>query len=406
MQKRLIPEVLAPAGNLEKLKTAINYGANAVYAAGQNFSLRSAADNFTNSELIEGVNFAHNKNAKIYVVLNSLLHDKEIVQLPEFVKFLHAISVDGVIVSDLGVLSVVQRKFNLPIHLSTQASCLNISSALLYKEIGVKRLILGREVSIKEAGEIKRATGLEVELFVHGSMCMAYSGNCVISNYTKGRDSNRGGCAHSCRFSYDLRFKNHEQSKAQNCHFMSSKDLMGLDLLPQFVEHEIDSIKIEGRMKSSLYTATTTKAYSQALRELVQNGQFSSQVLESSRDLLSKIVHRDYTQASLLKKAGPETLLNEISQNENQVQEYPLLGNVLEVKAGEYLVLQMRNNLDLGENIEILAFDGPVKKIKIKSMTNFSGEQILQVKPNMLVKLPFVDAVMAGNIVRKEVNLC
>ena len=219
-----VPELLSPAGSLEKLKVSISYGADAVYCGGQKFGLRSAADNLTYQELEEGVNFAHEKNAKVFVVLNSFLHDQDLEELPSFVRFLEEVGVDAVIVSDLGVVRTVRSVSKIPIHLSTQASCLNIQSALFWKKMGVQRIVLGREVSLEEASQIKKETGLEIELFIHGSMCMAYSGNCVISNYTSGRDSNRGGCAHSCRFEYTLEGKEDSGNKKElKSFFMSSK---------------------------------------------------------------------------------------------------------------------------------------------------------------------------------------
>ena len=225
-----IPELLAPAGSLEKLKVASLYGADAVYLGGQKFGLRAASDNFTFSELIEGVEFAHSNGTLVYVVLNGFLHDQDIEDLGEFVSFLEEIKVDAVICSDLGVVEFVSQNSNLTIHLSTQASCLNSYSGKLWKKMGVKRLILGRECSIEDGAKIKKETGLEVEMFIHGAMCMAYSGNCVISNYTAGRDSNRGGCAHSCRFEYSLDVSKYDtkSTEGKKSFFMSSKDLNGI----------------------------------------------------------------------------------------------------------------------------------------------------------------------------------
>ena len=175
-------ELLAPAGNLNKLKIAVLYGADAVYLAGPKYGLRGASDNFSDTELCEGIQFAHQNNCKTYVTLNAFLHDKELEELPEYVNFLEQSKVDAVIVSDLGVMTVVQQHSKLPVHLSTQASCLNIHAAKAWKRLGAKRLVLGREVSLEEAGKIRKASGIEVELFVHGAMCTAYSGNCTISN--------------------------------------------------------------------------------------------------------------------------------------------------------------------------------------------------------------------------------
>ena len=257
-----LPELLAPAGSLEKLKTAVLYGADAVYFAGQEFGLRAAADNFTLDEIREGVEFAHSRGAKTYVVLNGFLHDSDLENLPAFVRFLKDVGVDAVIVSDPGVAMVVREHGPIPLHVSTQASVMNTYGALAWKELGAVRVVLGREVSIREAGRIQREAGIEIELFVHGAMCMAYSGHCVISNFTQGRDSNRGGCAHSCRFSYDVKF---ESGQHESSFVMSSKDLEGLMALPQFVEEGIVSLKIEGRMKGPLYAATTTRVYRAAL---------------------------------------------------------------------------------------------------------------------------------------------
>ncbi len=240
-----VPELLAPAGSLDKLKVAIDYGADAVYLAGLKFGLRSAAENFTTQELEEGVKYAHERGAKTYVVINGFLHDEDLAELPEFVKLLEELGVDAIIASDLGVIQTIKKHSSTPIHLSTQASCLNVSSAKFWKKQGVERVVLGREVSIKEAGKIKREAGVEVEMFVHGSMCMAYSGNCVISNFTQGRDSNRGGCAHSCRFEYSLKFENEEEKR--RAYFMSSKDLNGLAHLEEFIKEGIDSIKGGGK---------------------------------------------------------------------------------------------------------------------------------------------------------------
>lgn len=243
-------ELLAPAGNFEKLRVALLYGADAVYCAGLEFGLRSGADNFSDHELTQAVAYVHERGRKIYVTLNAFLHDNDLVRLPEFVRFLEDITVDAVIVSDLGVMSVIQKHSRIPIHLSTQASCLNSWSARFWKQMGATRVILGREVSIAEAESIGREVGIEVELFIHGAMCSAYSGHCVISNYTAGRDSNRGGCVQSCRMPYEVVSNNEVvnlQTPVPAQTLLSSKDLRGLRLLPKFLESGIASAKKIGR---------------------------------------------------------------------------------------------------------------------------------------------------------------
>lgn len=398
--KKHFPEILAPAGSLEKLKVAVLYGANAVYVGGQKFGLRTAADNFTLDELKEGVLFAHQRQAKVYVVLNSFLHDKDLAEIPDFIKFLSEIRVDAVIVSDLGVVKTVASLTNIPIHISTQASTLNVEAAKFWKSVGATRIVLGREVSVKEAGLIKREAQIEVEMFIHGSMCMAYSGNCVISNFTQGRDSNRGGCAHSCRFEYslDLGLDSMEKKKA---YFMSSKDLEGLRILPDFISEEIDSLKIEGRMKSHLYAGTMSKVYSEALSFYQENGHFLSEDLMSWEMELKKVSHRTYTQASLVKPAGPDSIFNERENSSDS--EWQMVGKVLEASPKTGIVLEVRNAFNQGDTIEILPFNGKAVSIVANEITDIMMKPLSRTKPSTLIKLPFVDGVERWQLARQKV---
>jgi putative protease len=398
-----VPELLAPAGSLEKLKVAVLYGANAVYLGGQKFGLRTAADNFTYAELEEGVEFAHERGALVYVVLNSFLHDSDLEELPEFLTYLDHLKVDAVIVSDLGVIETVKKYSNLEVHLSTQASCLNSSSALLWKELGVTRVVLGREVSLAEAKEIKEVSGLEVEMFIHGSMCMAYSGNCVISNFTQGRDSNRGGCAHSCRFEYSLDFSNianatEEQKKA---YFMSSKDLEGIRVLPEFIEAGIDSLKVEGRMKSPHYAGTISKVYSSALKYYREHGNvLSEQILEWEREL-RKITHREYTQASLIKPADETSIYTE---REHEQSDYTIAGVVLEVVKDDFLLVEVRSAFEENDDLELVPFDGNSIEFKADFLEETSGERTTRSRPGILLKVPYVEGADQWNLLRARAS--
>jgi putative protease len=393
-----IPELLAPAGSLDKLKVAISYGADAVYLGGLKFGLRSAADNFTLTELEEGVTFAHKHQAKVYVVLNGFLHDSDLEELPDFVHHLDKLKVDAVIVSDLGVIKTVLENSSIPVHLSTQASCLNVEAAKLWKKMGVERIVVGREVSVKEAGKIKREAGIEIEMFVHGSMCMAYSGNCVISNFTQGRDSNRGGCAHSCRFEYSLEFQGNDTEK-KTAFFMSSKDLNGLRLLEEYIKEDIDSIKVEGRMKSHLYAATMSKVYSQALNYYREHGNFLSDDLEKWDAELGKVTHRSYAEANLAEPAGSETIFNEREVATDS--DYVMVGRVLEVVPNQFLVLEVRNAFNIGDELEILPFNDSVQKLRITHIETLAAEALERTKPSTLVKIPYI-ACEAQNIVRMK----
>ncbi len=403
-----IPEVLAPAGSLEKLKVAILYGADAVYLGGQKYSLRSAADNFTEHELIEGISFAHQRGRKVYVVLNSFFHDDDFNDLPEFIKLLDSLKVDALIVSDLGVIEMIKkcrlRESQMDIHLSTQASCLNIESAKFWKGQGVSRIVLGREVSILEAHRIEMEAGIEVELFVHGSMCMAYSGNCTISNYTQGRDSNRGGCAHSCRFEYEMDFLKRDSHKAagKNAFFMSSKDLKGINILKNFIEYGISSLKIEGRMKSHHYVGTVTKVYKSALKQFKENGHLLSDDLKKWNEELEKISHRDYSDGSLLETAGDDSIYNE---RENEASELVIAGVVVEVVSPDFLLVEVRSQFSSGDLLELVPFVEENQKLKLTWIKTFDNQLLDKTNPGTLVKIPYVSFAQEYNLIRGKALL-
>jgi len=391
------PELLAPAGSLEKLKVAVLYGANAVYCGGQEFGLRTAAENFTNEELIEGVEFAHGHGSQVFVVLNGFLHDKDLVALPEFLFFLEKIKVDAVIVSDIGVVETVKKNTKLPIHLSTQASCLNIEAAKLWEEMGVRRVILGREASIADGALIKKHTNLEVELFIHGSMCMAYSGNCVISNYTQGRDSNRGGCAHSCRFEYELE----NESSKKKAYFMSSKDLNGLEHLDLFLESKIDSLKIEGRMKGHLYAATVAKSYSRAIKEWKKTGSISKETLNKSINELNKISHRLYTDTNLVEPSKEDSVFDEREQVDG---DFVTVGFVEESIPGEFLVIDVKKAFHQGDSLELIPFIADEQVVKADQIFSLNlSEKVIKTNPGSLVKVPYSRAASRYSLIRRKV---
>jgi putative protease len=267
----------------------------------------------------------------------------------------------------------------LPIHLSTQASCLNSATASLWKKAGVTRLVLGRETSIEEAGKIKRETGLEVELFIHGSMCMAYSGHCVISNYTQGRDSNRGGCSHSCRHDYEV---TDEQGNKKNSFFMSSKDLRGLELLPYFSQYEIDSLKIEGRMKGPLYAANSTRTYRQAL-DLLRAGEWSPDLAAQLEQELEKMAHRSYTSASLSKPANFESVYHD---RETEFSDYECSGVVIGETERD-LLIEVRAKFFSGDELELLPFRGPKLILSAEDLRDFRNQPLDSTRPGYVVRV-------------------
>jgi putative protease len=332
------------------------------------------------------------------VVLNSFLHDKDLEELPEFLGVLEELKVDAVIVSDLGVICTILKHTKLVVHLSTQASCLNIESAKLWQKMGAQRIVLGREVTIKEAAKIKKATGLEIEMFVHGSMCMSYSGNCVISNYTQGRDSNRGGCAHSCRFEYSIDFgKTSEESK--KAYFMSSKDLEGIRLLPEFIEAGIDSLKVEGRNKSHHYAGTISKVYSEALSYYKNHGNFLSSDMITWEEELRKVSHRDYTTGSLDQYAGSDSIYNQREHDDNQ---FVVSGIVLEAAVGKHLLVDVKSAFHPGDILEVMPFSGMTSKLSVDFLQSISGVGLEKSKPGSVVKIPYIAGAEKFNIIRKK----
>ncbi len=385
---RNMTELLAPAGSLEKLKIAVSYGADAIYLAGQSFGLRTAAGNFSADELSLGVEFAKNNGVKTYVAVNSVMHDADIATLTPFIQSLDRLKVDGIIVSDLGALKVIKDNCNIPLHLSTQASCLNSMAAKLWKEMGIKRIVLGRECSLADAIKIKEEAQIEVEIFVHGAMCISYSGNCLISNYCAGRDSNRGGCAQNCRFLYSNDDREDDQG-----YFLSSKDLCAIDFIPEIIAAGIDSVKIEGRMKSHLYVGTTTKAY--------RNAMDSFETIPNGKEELMKFSHRDYFEGNLRSKASADSIFR---SRESSRKEYAAVGIVIEVVKNSHLVVEIRSAFNIGDQLEFIPFCGSTHYVLASEVTDMMGNPYKRTKPGILVKMPFIPGIEKWNLVRKKIE--
>ena len=303
-------ELLAPAGDLEKLKMAIMYGADAVYLGGEAFGLRTASKNFTMEEIKEGVEFAHSRNKKIYVTMNIIPHNEDLQGLEDYVLELYNNNIDGVIVSDPGIFSIIRKTTpELPIHLSTQASVTNYETIMFWYELGIRRIVLARELSLKEIEEIieRVPKDLEIEVFIHGAMCISYSGRCLLSNYMTGRDANMGDCAQACRWKYRLveekrpgeYFPVFEDEKGT--FIMNSKDLCMLEHIDKLINAGIKSFKIEGRVKSSYYVATVIRSYRMAIDEYYRDPE-NYKFNESLLDEIKKVSHRDFTTGFYFRK--------------------------------------------------------------------------------------------------------
>ena len=297
-----MPELLSPAGNFEKLKAALLYGADAVYLAGRRFGMRSAADNFTDEELYEAAAYTHARGKKLYLTLNTMPHGDEYPALRDFLLSVKDAGIDACIVADFGVMSLVREMLpHMELHISTQASIVSPEAALAYARLGAKRLVLARELTLSEIREIRQALPTEVELeaFVHGSMCVSYSGRCMLSHNLTGRDANRGACTQPCRWTYTVTEEKRPETPfpiEQNrlgSFIMSSKDMCTVSILPQLIEAGIDSFKIEGRMKSAYYTAVVTNAYRMAMDRYQKDPAAYSFDPRLMRELES-VSHREY----------------------------------------------------------------------------------------------------------------
>ncbi len=301
-QQQRRPELLSPAGNFEKLKAALLYGADAVYLAGQRFGMRSAADNFTEEELAEAVAYTHARGKKVYLTLNTMPHSNEYPALRDFLRSIAPLGIDAVIVADLGVLATVREILpNMEIHISTQASIVSPEAARAYAALGAKRLVLARELTFEEIGSIREGLSpdIQLEAFIHGSMCVSYSGRCMLSHHLTGRDANRGACTQPCRWSYTVTEEKRPdmplpiEENRNGTFIMSSKDMCTLPIVPRLMASGIDSFKIEGRMKSAYYTAVITSAYRMAIDACLEGRDYEALL----PDLLSEVdsvSHREY----------------------------------------------------------------------------------------------------------------
>ncbi len=389
-------ELLAPAGNFEKLKAAIYYGADAVYFGGPAFGLRAFAHNFTQADLGEAVNFCHEHGVKAYVTVNIFAHNQDLAELPAYVRFLADTQVDAVIVADPGVLALVRAVAPaLEVHLSTQANTTNSQAAGFWGRAGVKRVVLARELAGSEVAEICRANPeLDFEVFVHGAMCISYSGRCLLSKYLTGRDANKGECAQVCRWKFRL-----EEEKRPGEYFpvaqdergtyiLNSQDLCLLEYLPELVQAGVKSLKIEGRMKSTYYVATVTKIWREAIDSYLSNPD-GYQVKESWLEELGKVSHRPYTAGFWPSEPGQPLAALTHLETSKYFRNYDFVGLVTESDSstGEFIV-EARNPIDYGDQIELLvprganqSFTFPHERVNPNMVFSLNYQGILALPP-------------------------
>ncbi|APF26794.1 peptidase U32 family protein [Clostridium sporogenes] len=374
------PELLAPAGNLEKLKTAINFGADAVYLGGSRLNLRAFADNFTDEELQEGIKYAHDRGRKVHVTINVFPRNEDFNGLEEYLKKLYEFRVDAIIVSDPGIIMTARETVpNLEIHLSTQANTVNFKTIDFWYKQGVKRTVLARELTLEEIKTIREKIekDCELEAFVHGSMCMSYSGRCLLSNYMTGRDSNRGACAQPCRYKYYLMEEKREGEyfpvveDDKGTYIMNSKDMCMIEHIPELVQSGIDSFKIEGRMKSSFYVATVVKAYREAIDAYFKDPE-NYTFKERWMDYLKKASHRAYFTGFYFN--DPNKQLHESS---SYIRTCDIVGIVKEFNEETMeAIVEQRNKVLDGDELEVLRPEGPIFEINIANMRDKNDKKI------------------------------
>jgi len=407
--KRVIvkkPELLAPAGNLEKLKIAVMYGADAVFIGGQEYGLRSNADNFSIEEIAEGVQFANKYGAKIYVTTNIYAHNENIPGLDEYLKALEGAGVTGIIVADPLIIETCRKVApKLEVHLSTQQSLSNWKAVQFWKEEGLERVVLARETSAEEIKEIKDKVDIEIEAFIHGAMCIAYSGRCTLSNHMTARDSNRGGCCQSCRWDYDLfeMMKNEEiplYSEDDAPFAMSPKDLKLIESIPKMIELGIDSLKIEGRMKSIHYVATVVSVYRKVIDAYCadpDNFEMKKEWLEE----LDKCANRDTAPAFF---EGVPGYKEQMYGNHSKKTTYDFVGLVLEYDENTKMVtLQQRNHFKPSDEVEFFGPNIENFRMVIDKIYDEDGNEIDAARhPLQIVRFKVDQPVYPYNMMRKE----
>lgn len=403
------PELLAPAGNLEKLKYALHYGADAVYCAGKHFGLRAKADNFDESGLKEAVEYVHAHGKKIYVALNIFAHNKDLEGLSDYIMELAALSIDGVIVADPGIFSVV-REFapKMKISISTQANNTNWRSVAFWYAQGARRIVLARELGLEDIKEIREKVPgeMEIETFVHGAMCISYSGRCLLSHYMTGRNSNQGDCAQPCRWKYHLVEETRPdeafsiEDDATGSFIFNSKDLCLVNEIPSLMAAGVDSFKIEGRMKSLYYVATVVSAYRSAIDYAYDHPEVT-ELDEHYFKELTKVSHRNYTTGFYHGKTSSE---DQNYGSSSYTRNYDFVGLVLDYdeKTG-MAVIEQRNKITLGDEIEVLVPGRAFMTQKVNLITDALGNLLESTPhPQMIYHLKMDEAVCAMDILRKR----
>ena len=376
------PELLIPAGSLDVLKTAVIYGADAVYLGGEAFGLRAKAKNFTNEEIKEGIAFAHARGVKVYITANILAHNGDLPGVEAYFKELSEIRPDALIISDPGVFMIARRVLpDMEIHISTQANNTNYGTYLFWYGLGAKRVVSARELSLEEIKEIRAhiPEDMEIESFIHGAMCISYSGRCLLSNYFTGRDANQGACTHPCRWKYAVVEETRPgeympvYENDRGTFIFNSKDLCMIGHVPEMIEAGIDSFKIEGRMKTALYVATVARTYRRAIDDYLKSPEEYRKNLEWYREEIGKCTYREFTTGFYFGKPDADTQIYDAS---TYVKNYTYLGTVEAVDGRGFVKIEQKNKFTAGQVLEVMKPDGRNVPARVEAIYDEEGVSV------------------------------
>lgn len=402
------PELLAPGGSLEKLKAAIDFGADAVYIGGEAFSLRVAAENFSKDDMTEGINYAHDRGKKVYLTANIIAHNRDLAEFERFINEIRPMGFDAVLIADMGLFYMIRKIApEIPVHISTQANNTNYMTAKMWHEMGASRVVLGREMSFAEIEEFNKniPPELELEAFIHGAMCISYSGRCLLSNYMTGRDSNQGACAHPCRWNYSLVEEKRPGEyfdvfeSERGTFIFNSKDLCMIEHIPELVKSGITSLKIEGRVKTAFYVATVVGAYRREIDRYFEDPEgyvFNPEELNE----LTKVSHRPYTTGFYFGRPESD---GQVYETSSYIRDYELVGIVKSYdEETKRVTITQRNRFFEGEEIEIIRPDGPYLSITAQDMCDEKGERITSAPhAEQIVTMSCPKSVPTGAMLRK-----
>lgn len=401
------PELLIPASSLEVLKTAVRYGADAVYIGGEVFGLRAKAKNFSLEEMKEGVEYAHKHNVKVYVTANILAHNADIEPVKAYFLDLKEVKPDALIISDPAIFTIAKEMLpEMELHISTQANNTNYGTYNFWYGLGAKRVVSARELSMAEIKEIRKniPDDMEIETFIHGAMCISYSGRCLLSSFMAGRDANKGACTHPCRWKYAVMEESRPgeympvEENERGTYIFNSKDLCMIEHIPELVDAGIDSFKIEGRMKTALYVATVARTYRMAIDDYFESPEKYRENLPKYKELISQCTYRQYTTGFFFGKPNETAQIYDSNVYE---RDYTYLGIVEEIPNKKVCVLEQKNKFCVGDEIEIMKADGNDIKTRIVSIQDEDGNQMESCPhPKQIITVTLSDEAEKGDLLR------